>query len=81
MRLRRTASWPRPPSSTVDGQRYDAAGSVQAGTVQTLEGAKINISGAPPAPTVSGAQVLRGDIPTKNATLLVTSSVLTPPAT
>ncbi|HEX6403585.1 MAG TPA: fasciclin domain-containing protein [Pseudonocardiaceae bacterium] len=65
----------------VVGQRYDAAGLVQAGTVQTLEGAKVNIGGTPSAPTVNGAQVLCGNIPTKNATVFVISSVLTPPAT
>ena len=54
---------------------------VQAGTVQTLEGAKVNLGGTPSAPTVNGAQVLCGNVPTKNATVFVISSVLTPPAT
>lgn len=63
------------------GQRYDAAGLVQAGTEQTLEGLEIDIGGAPSAPTVNGAQVLCGNIPTKDATVFVISSVLTPPAT
>lgn len=63
------------------GQRYGAAGLVQAGTVETLEGGKINIGGTPSAPTVNGAQVLCGNIPTKNATVFVIGQVLTPPAT
>jgi len=65
----------------VVGQRYDAAGLVQAGTVETLAGSKINIGGTPSAPTVNGAQVLCGNIPTKNATVFIIGQVLTPPAT
>jgi uncharacterized surface protein with fasciclin (FAS1) repeats len=65
----------------VVGQRYDAAGLVQAATVDTLEGAKLTIGGTPSAPTVNGAQVMCGNIPTKNATVFVIGQVLTPPAT
>lgn len=65
----------------VVGQRYDAAGLVQARTVDTLEGAKITIGGTPSAPTVNGAQVMCGNIPTRNATVFVIGQVLTPPAT
>ena len=64
----------------VVAQRYDAAGLVQAGTVQSLEGGKLTIGGTPSAPTVNGAQVLCGNIPTKNATVFVIGQVLTPPA-
>ena len=64
----------------VVGQRYDAASLVQAGTVDTLEGGKIQIGGTAAAPTVNGAPVLCGNIPTKNATVFVIGQVLTPPA-
>jgi uncharacterized surface protein with fasciclin (FAS1) repeats len=60
----------------VVGKRYDAAGLVQAGTVDSLEGAKIKIGGTAAAPTVSGATVLCGNIPTKNATVFVINQVL-----
>jgi uncharacterized surface protein with fasciclin (FAS1) repeats len=64
----------------VVGQRYDAAGIVQAGTLTSLEGAKLTIGGTAPAPTVNGAPVLCGNIPTKNATVFVIGQVLSPPA-
>ncbi|MGH3774312.1 MAG: fasciclin domain-containing protein [Pseudonocardiaceae bacterium] len=64
----------------VVGQRYDAAGLVEAGTVDTLQGGKVTIAGTAAAPTVNGAQVLCGNIPTKNATVFVIGQVLTPPA-
>jgi uncharacterized surface protein with fasciclin (FAS1) repeats len=63
----------------VVGQRYDAAGIVQAGSLDSLEGAKIKIGGTAQAPTVNGAQVLCGNIPTKNATVFVITQVLSPP--
>ena len=65
----------------VVGQRYDAAGLVQAGSVDTLQGGKVTIAGTAAAPTVNGAQVLCGNIPTKNATVFVIGQVLSPPAT
>jgi uncharacterized surface protein with fasciclin (FAS1) repeats len=65
----------------VVGQRYDAAGLVQAGTVDSMEGGKIKIEGTPAAPTVNGAQVMCGNVPTKNATVFVIGQVLSPPAT
>jgi uncharacterized surface protein with fasciclin (FAS1) repeats len=64
----------------VVGQRYDAAGLVQAGTVESLEGAKIKIGGTATAPTVDGVPVLCGNIPTKNATVFVIGQVLSLPA-
>jgi uncharacterized surface protein with fasciclin (FAS1) repeats len=64
----------------VVGQRYDAAGIVSAGTLTSLEGAKLTIGGTPTAPTVNGAPVLCGNIPTKNATVFVIGQVLSPPA-
>jgi len=64
----------------VVGQRYNAAGLVEAGTVETLQGSKLTIAGTDAAPTVNGAQVLCGNIPTKNATVFVIGQVLSPPA-
>jgi uncharacterized surface protein with fasciclin (FAS1) repeats len=64
----------------VVGQRYDAAGIVQAGTLDSLEGAKLKIGGTAAAPTVNGAPVLCGNIPTKNATVFVIGQVLSLPA-
>lgn len=64
----------------VVGQRYNAAGIVQAGTLNSLEGAKLTIGGTAAAPTVNGAPVLCGDIPTKNATVFVIGQVLSLPA-
>jgi len=64
----------------VVGQRYDAAGIVSAGTLTSLEGAKLTIGGTAAAPTINGAPVLCGNIPTKNATVFVIGQVLSPPA-
>ncbi|MGH3720256.1 MAG: fasciclin domain-containing protein [Pseudonocardiaceae bacterium] len=64
----------------VVGTRYDAAGIVQAGSLDSLEGAKITIAGTAAAPTVNGAPVLCGNIPTKNATVFVIGQVLSLPA-
>jgi uncharacterized surface protein with fasciclin (FAS1) repeats len=64
----------------VVAQRYDAAGIVQAGTLDSVEGAKIKIGGTAVAPTVNGAPVLCGNIPTKNATVFVIGQVLSLPA-
>jgi uncharacterized surface protein with fasciclin (FAS1) repeats len=64
----------------VVGQRYDAQGLVEARTVGTMEGAKVNVGGTPSAPTVNGAQVLCGNIPTRNATVFIVGQVLMPPA-
>jgi uncharacterized surface protein with fasciclin (FAS1) repeats len=65
----------------VVGKRYDAAGIVQQGTLPTLGGGTLTIGGTALAPTVNGAKVLCGNIPTKNATVFVIDTVLTPPAT
>ncbi len=64
----------------VIGQRYDAAGLVQAGSVESLQGGMVTIAGTETAPTVNGAQVLCGNIPTSNATVFVIGQVLSPPA-
>jgi uncharacterized surface protein with fasciclin (FAS1) repeats len=60
-------------------QRYDAAGLVQAGRVDTLQGGQVTIAGTEAAPTINGAQVLCGNIPTENATVFVIGQVLSPP--
>ncbi len=65
----------------VVGQRYDAAGLIQAGSVESLQGSKVTIGGTAAAPTVNGTPVLCGNIPTKNATVFVIGQVLSPPAT
>lgn len=64
----------------VVGQRYDSAGIVTAGSLDSLEGAKIKIVGPATSPTVNGAPVLCGNIPTKNATVFVIGQVLSVPA-
>nr|WP_208407477.1 fasciclin domain-containing protein [Amycolatopsis granulosa] len=61
-------------------QRYDAQGLQAAGSVPTLntDGGPIKISGTGANMTVNGAKVLCGNIPTKNATVFVIDTVLTP---
>jgi uncharacterized surface protein with fasciclin (FAS1) repeats len=61
------------------GQRYDAAGLVQARTVDSLEGAQLRIGGTSTAPTINGVSVLCGNIPTKNATLFLIGQPLSLP--
>jgi len=60
-------------------QRYDAQGLVEAGSVQSVQGGMVEITGTPDAPVVNGNQVLCGNIPTANATVFVIGSVLMPP--
>ncbi|MBK1784197.1 fasciclin domain-containing protein [Prauserella sp. ASG 168] len=64
------------------GERYDAEGLSQAGDVETLntEGGPVKIEGEGENMTVNGAKVLCGNIPTKNATVFVIDTVLTPGA-
>ncbi|MEV0676587.1 fasciclin domain-containing protein [Actinosynnema sp. NPDC050436] len=64
----------------VTDKRYDAKGLESAGTVKSLTGQDLTISGTGDAMTVNGAPVLCGNIPTKNATVFVIGKVLTPPA-
>lgn len=61
-------------------QRYDAQGLVEAGSVESVQGGMVEITGTPDAPVVNGNQVLCGNIPTANATVFVIDSVLMPPA-
>ena len=59
-------------------KRMDAAGLVAAGSVDTVQGGKVQIGGSPEAPTVNGAEVLCGNVPTANATVFVVDQVLQP---
>ncbi|WP_300008346.1 protein kinase [Pseudonocardia sp.] len=68
----------------VDG-RYDAAGLVEAGTVDVLSGGTVTIGGTADAPTFDGgdgrvAINLCGNIPTANATVFIIDTVLMPDA-
>lgn len=67
----------------VSGTRYDAASLVAAGTVTELTGGTLKIGGTAAAPTITDgkgatANVLCGNIPTRNATVFVIDRVLTP---
>ncbi|WP_285501288.1 fasciclin domain-containing protein [Actinokineospora sp. NBRC 105648] len=64
------------------GKRYDAKGLQAAGTVQSLNaaGGDIKIEGTGDNMTINGAKILCGNIPTKNATVFVIDTVLTPKA-
>ncbi|MEU5691467.1 fasciclin domain-containing protein [Actinosynnema sp. NPDC020468] len=64
----------------VVGKRYDAAGLESAKTVKALTGQDLTIAGSGDSMTVNGAKVLCGNVPTKNATVFVIDTVLTPPA-
>jgi uncharacterized surface protein with fasciclin (FAS1) repeats len=61
-------------------KRYDAQGLVAAGSVPSVQGGMVEITGTPDAPLVNGNEVLCGNIPTANATVFVIDSVLMPPA-
>ena len=61
-------------------QRYNAQGLVDAGSVPSVQGGMVEITGTPDAPLVNGNEVLCGNIPTANATVFVIDSVLMPPA-
>lgn len=57
-------------------QSYEAQVLAQPRTVATLEGAKLDIAGTPSAPAVTGAPVLCGNVPTRNATVFLIGQVL-----
>jgi len=61
-------------------RRYDAKGLQAAGTVPTLntDGGLIKVEVTGDTMTVNGAKVLCGNVPTKNATVFVIDTVLTP---
>lgn len=64
-------------------QRYDAEGLAAAGTVTTLQGSELTITGDPGSLVVDAeeqASVVCGNIPTRNATIFVVDQVLLPPA-
>ncbi|MGH4017708.1 MAG: fasciclin domain-containing protein [Pseudonocardiaceae bacterium] len=61
-------------------QRYDAEGIVEAGSLTSVQGGAVQVTGTPDAPVVNGAQVLCGNIPTSNATVFVIDQVMMPPA-
>ncbi len=61
-------------------KRYDAKGLEAAGTVKSLSGGDVTIAGTGDNLTINGAKVLCGNIPTKNATVFVIDTVLTPKA-
>lgn len=67
----------------VVGTRYDAKSLVAAGTTTELAGGTLRIGGTADAPTITDgkgntANVLCGNIPTKNATVFVIDKVLMP---
>lgn len=67
----------------VSSTRYDAAGLVEAGSVDVLSGGTVTIGGTAEAPTFDGgngtaATNLCGNVPTANATVFVIDTVLMP---
>jgi uncharacterized surface protein with fasciclin (FAS1) repeats len=62
----------------VVGTRYDKDGILNAGTLPTLQGGTLTVSGSGDDVTVNGAKVLCGNIPTANATVFVIDTVLMP---
>ena len=62
-------------------ERYDAAGLVEAGSVTSLQGGDVEITGTADAPVINGdVDVACGNIPTANATVFAIPSVLMPPS-
>ncbi|NHD16170.1 MULTISPECIES: fasciclin domain-containing protein [unclassified Actinopolyspora] len=59
-------------------KRMDASGLVEAGSVESVQGSKVEIGGTAKAPTANGAKVLCGNVPTSNATVFVVDEVLQP---
>lgn len=59
-------------------KRMDAAGLVDSGSVKTVQGGEVKIGGSAEAPTVNGAKVLCGNVPTANATVFVIDKVMQP---
>ncbi|MBW0116943.1 fasciclin domain-containing protein [Pseudonocardia abyssalis] len=67
----------------VSSTRYDAAGLVEAGSVDVLSGGTVTIGGTADAPTFDGgngtaATNLCGNVPTANATVFVIDTILMP---
>ncbi len=62
-------------------QRYDAQGLVDAGTVTSVQGGEVTITGTPEAPIINDdVNVVCGNVPTANATVFAIDQVLMPPA-
>jgi uncharacterized surface protein with fasciclin (FAS1) repeats len=62
-------------------QRYDSQGLADAGTVTTVQGTELTISGESPSLVIDQqeqASVLCGNLPTTNATVFVIDKVLMP---
>lgn len=64
----------------VIGERMDAEGIVAAGTLPSVQGGDVMVTGTADAPIVNGANVACGNIPTANATVFVIDQVMSPPA-
>jgi uncharacterized surface protein with fasciclin (FAS1) repeats len=67
----------------VSSTRYDAAGLVEAGSVDVLSGGTVTVGGTAEAPTFDGgngtaATNLCGNVPTANATVFVIDTILMP---
>ncbi|ASO18116.1 putative surface protein with fasciclin (FAS1) repeats [Actinoalloteichus hoggarensis] len=62
----------------VVGERLDADGVAEAGTLPTLQGGELTVEGEGESMTVDGAAIACGNIPTANATVFVIDTVLTP---
>ncbi|RJQ78069.1 fasciclin domain-containing protein [Pseudonocardiaceae bacterium YIM PH 21723] len=61
-------------------KRYDKAGLIAAGEVASLQGQKVKITADGDTIKANDAKVICGNIPTKNATVFVVGSVLSPPS-
>jgi uncharacterized surface protein with fasciclin (FAS1) repeats len=67
----------------VSSTRYDAAGLVEAGSIDVLSGGTVTVGGTADAPTFDGgngtaATNLCGNVPTANATVFVIDTILMP---
>jgi uncharacterized surface protein with fasciclin (FAS1) repeats len=62
----------------VAGENLDAEALAKAGTLQTVEGGKVTISGSGENLMVNGAKVVCGNVKTANATVYIIDSVLMP---
>jgi uncharacterized surface protein with fasciclin (FAS1) repeats len=64
----------------VAGQALDAQGLAKAGTVKTVNGGQVTITGSGDNLMINGAKVLCGNISTANAKVFIIDQVLMPPA-
>ncbi|GGC72712.1 fasciclin domain-containing protein [Hoyosella rhizosphaerae] len=63
----------------VVGERLDRDGILDAGTLDTVQGGTLEITGSGDDIQVNGATILCGNIPTANATVFVIDTVMLPP--